>query len=385
MARKQKKKKRKPRTLSRKHRRVRDLQPIASPGDVLHDGEYFVCRVDVPHGRVYDENGDILTGVDLLRYTGRLYTDQEDPAQYKGVRNWFRGPRDKQRYGLATGKAQELRIKRWLDNYEENRSLITRPATDVEPSDVVYLVGSGPSLERNAPELLRVTRGVKVAANWTLSWFADMGMGLDVFDYFTCIDYHIKAQDSRDYPNTTAVMDVVVNPSVPRVNFKDRIWFTSDAQAGNPAAQKAQEENDGLPEYDAGLNVTFSALQWIVMALKAKTIVLVGTDCALTWGRYHCGTWGEYKFWHPAEYAVIEDLYGRPTMSVKGLVDIADWTMGALYFIREAGIRVINASEEGILKNQCELMTLADAVDELNAGGDACISNTTKSRGCDSR
>jgi len=364
-------------------RSLRGLQPVASPGDVIHNGEYFVCRVDVPKGHVYDAEGSLLSGVDLLRYKGALYTDQRDPAEYKGVRNWFMGSRDKQRFGLVMNEGQELRNKVWLENYEANRSLISRPATDVPQSDVVYLVASGPSLESNVPALLDIKRGVKVAVNWTLAWCAEMGFGPDLFDYFACIDYHIKPLEHQEYPNVVGVFDVVVNPSVPRLGFKDRLWFTSDAQDGNPAAMKAQAENVGLPEYDAGLNVTFSILQWAIFALGAKTVVLVGADCALTYGRFHCGTWAKYDFWHPAEFTVLPDIYGRPVVSVKNLVDVADWTLGAFYFMRENGIRVINATEGGLLSQHCELKPLEETVAELNEGDGDGLSDEQPDRGVD--
>jgi len=350
-------------------RPLHTLQRVARPGEVIQGGNYYVCRADVLYGDVYDENGCRLDAVDLLDYKGLLYTDQSGPVAYKGVRNWFSGPRDKRRYTLFMGEGQKLRNEAWLKNYEANRSLIKRPATDVEPSDVAYLAASGPGLEKNVAELTRIRRGAKVAVNWTLPWCAANGFGPDLFDYYACIDYHIQPIEHQDYPTVTAVLDVIVNPAVAKLGFKNRLWFTSDAQEGNPAAVLAQKNHTGLPEYEAGLNVTFSALQWICFALKARTVVLVGMDCALTWGRYHCGTWADYKFWHPAEYTVVPDIHGAPTISVKGLVDIADWTVGCLYFMREAGIRVINATEGGLLKDHCELKTLAETVDELNEEG----------------
>jgi hypothetical protein len=340
------------------------LHPVAKPGDLIYGGKFCVCRARTK-GRIYGEDGYELATHEIQSYAGKLFTDTPEPVEYRGVRNWFDGECGAE-FGVS--EIDELRSKRWGENYETNKPLITRAASDVEPSDVLYLCASGPSIERNAPELLKVTRGKKLAVNWTLDWAAKSGLGASLFDYFMCIDYHLQPKDWGEFPDTTAIFDVCVNNAVAQTRFKDRIWFTQMAQTGNPVAQKAVAEHPELPQYEAGLNVTFSALQWAAFGLKAKTIVLVGLDSALTYGRYHCGTWADYKFWHPAEYLVVPDNYGVPVVTVKGFADMADWMHAAFFFMRQAGIRIINATEGGVIREHCELKTLADTVAELNGG-----------------
>jgi hypothetical protein len=311
---------------------------------LIHGGNFMICRAR-SKGRLFGEDGYELALDEVQGYAGNLYTDTWEPVEYRGVRNWFSGE-----CGVEFGVSEidEARSNRWAANYAANKPMIARAASDVEPSDVLYLCASGPSIERNAPELLKVKRGKKLCVNWTLDWAAKAGLGASLFDYFMCIDYMLEPKDWGRFPDVTAVLDVCANNAVARVGFKDVRWFTQMAQPGNPVAQQAHAENPHLPQYEAGLNVVFSALQWAALGLKARTIVLVGLDCALTYGRYHCGTWADYGFWHPAEYLVMPDIYGAPVISVKGLADMMDWTHAAFHFMRKAGIRIINATEGGL-------------------------------------
>jgi hypothetical protein len=339
------------------------MHTVAKPGQLINDGDFYVCRTRVP-GRVFDEKGRKLDGLEALRYPGILYTDSPSPPFYDGVRNWLAGPRSAV---YTLNKPDKGRAERWEANYAANAAMIRRMADDVPPSDVVYLVASGPSLERNGPALLDIRRGVKVAVNWTLNWSAQTGYPVSLFDYFMCVDFALKPEGWADFPDVTGVFDVLINPPVAEKAWKDRLWFCSAAQGENPTALKARVEHPTLPEYDTGLNVTYCALQWACLALKARTVVVVGADCALTWGRYHCGSWAKYDDWKPVEFIVMRDNYGVPVVSLEHLVAIADWTGGAFYWMQKAGIRVINATEGGILSQFCEIKKLREAVEELNA------------------
>jgi len=354
---------------AQRRRPLSELQRFARHGDLLHDGQFIVTRVDLAHGQVFDNKGRKLAWHEIDAYEGDLYTDQKCAPSYMGVRNWFGIEREDTQYGVS--QMDDTRHNKWRANYDANLPLIERGAGDVEPADVVYLVASGPGLERNAQELTRITNGVKVAVNWTMDWASANGLGDDIFDYYVCIDYFIDPRSAVEHPNTIGVFDVVVNPKVPQRVFKDRRWFCSAAQTGNPVGKLAKERDPFLPDYDSGLNVLFSAMQWVTMGLKAKTVVFVGADCALTWNRYHCGEWADYKRFIPAEFTVVADIHGHMVVTTKMLNDIADWMQAAFFFMQRAGVRVINATESGILDQYCELKPLADTVDELNGtGGD---------------
>ena len=310
-----------------------------------------------------------------MAMAGNLFSDK--PPEYRGVRDWF-GIGDHR--GLGLSGMEEFRYEAWLKAYDANKDYIKLSAADVPHERVCYIAAEGPSITQNGFHLADVRRGVTLAVNRVPKLF-----NMD-FDYWLAIDFKFDFSDNTGpYPNTVALLDTCSNPALRQIGWKEVRWFCPDYDAGHPVYDRVLEENPWIARYDAGLNCTFQAFGWACRSLlgcrsdiprermraenKGKTIVLVGFDHCFTFGQNRAGAWlkpGDVSH-ETVQFAV--DTLGRLVMTNRILRDQSQWMMAACYFARDAGIRVINATEGGLLSHHCEQMTLEDAVKELNAEG----------------
>jgi len=296
-------------------------------------------------------------------YGGRfivLRVDGRDPAGhwvYRVVRDFTR-PLETCAYGTTSMDAP-LRLKRYELNYAVNKAYIALSAGDVPQSDVVYLVGSGPSLRTNWKEILDVSRGLVVGVNQTPALIPTERM-----DYFFCIDGTLDGSHwRRRMQDTVGIFDVAVTTAVHQGDFREMRWFVPASRSA--FYDRVQADFPNLVRLEHGLNVTFTALSWIVRVLRAKTIVLVGMDCACPGGMRHFDE--PLVFEAKEEYLVAKDVRGGAVITTRNYFDMAEWHTAALYFLKEAGVRVINATEGGILTNFVEQRQLRDVVTELNS------------------
>ncbi len=301
-----------------------------------------------------------------------LRVEGKDPSgrwEYRVVRDFTR-PLDPGAC-RSSGLSPE-RLKRADFNFAMNHALIELSAGDVPPSDVVYLVASGPSLRKNWRQLLDVRRGVVVGVNQV-----PMILPTKRLDYFFCVDGLLDGSHwKRPMKDTVGIFDVAATHAVRFGRWKEMRWFVPAMRSRLYDA--AREEFPRLAMIEHGLNVTFSALSWIVRALKAKTIVLVGMDFAFTDGMRHF--FEPLTFDRQARYAVAKDVKGRAAITDETLLEFAEWNAAALWFLRDAGIRVINATEGGILSDFVELRDLKDVVAEMNEAS-RCVPSPSGGRG----
>jgi len=287
-----------------------------------------------------------------------LRVDGKDPAGhwvYRVVRDFTR-PLDPRAYGSTS--TDDERLKRYRLNYIVNKPKIELSAGDVPESDVAYLVGSGPSLRKNWKHLPDVSHGVVVGVNQTPTLIPTGRM-----DYFFCIDYSFDGSHwQHGMPETVGIFDVAATPAVHLGKFRECRWFVPASRS--PFYDKARADFPNLVMLEHGLNVTFTALSWIVRVLRAKTIVLVGMDCSCPDSMRHFDE--PLTFDAEEEYLVAKDVRGHAVITTRILLDMAEWHTGVFYFLREAGIRVVNATEGGILTNFVEQRQLKDVVKELN-------------------
>ena len=295
--------------------------------------------------------------------------DENGNRRYKIVRDFTRHL-DADGYGSTAIDAE--RLAKLEANYATNKPHIALSAGDVTPSEVAYLVGSGPSLRKNHKELAKVTRGVVIGVNQTPGI-----LDRNVMHYWFCIDWAIRGDDwMRSMPLTTAILDPTVSPSVVKPeNWKQLLWCV-------PASRSAfyddvRRDLPHLVRLEHGLNVTFTALCWIVKALKARTIVLVGMDCSFPDGMRHY----DEPLWFDRneEYMVAPDVDGRAVITSRMCLDQAEWHAAVFWFLKDAGVRVINATEGGILTNFVERRPLREVVSELNAQPPAKGNDETRS------
>jgi hypothetical protein len=289
-----------------------------------------------------------------------LRVDGKDPAGhwvYRVVRDFTR-PLETGAYG-TTSMDDPARLQRYELNYAVNKHTIRLSAHDVPGSDVVYLVGSGPSLRGNWREILDVSRGVVVGVNQTPAVIPTEHM-----DYFFCIDSSLDGSHWKHrMRQTVGIFDVAVTTAVHQGDFQEMRWFVPASRSA--FYDRVHADFPDLVRLEHGLNVTFTALSWIVRVLRAKTIVLVGMDCACSHGMKH---FDEPLVFDPKEeYLVARDVRGGAVITNRNYLDMAEWHTAAFYFLKEAGVRVINATEGGILTNFVEQRRLKDVVPEVNS------------------
>lgn len=288
-----------------------------------------------------------------------LRVEGKDPAGhwvYRVARDFTR-PLDPSAY--RAGGLDPSRLERAELNYAVNKPLIRLSAGDAPQSDVAYLVASGPSLRRNAGHLLDVRRGVVVGVNQTPRALPTARM-----DYFFCLDGLLDgAHWKHGMPRTVGVFDAAATPAVHLGKWRETRWFVPAMRS--PLYDRVRADFPHLVMLEHGLNVTFTALSWIVRVLRARTIVLVGMDSAFTDAMKHFDE--PLAFDAREDYVVAKDVRGRPVVTNGTLLEFAEWHAAAFWFLRDAGIRVINATEGGILTDFVEIRGLADVVDELNA------------------
>jgi hypothetical protein len=292
-----------------------------------------------------------------------LRVDGKDPAghwAYRVVRDFTR-PLEPGAY--RSSELDPERLRRGELNYAINRPHIELSAGDAEESDVAYLVGSGPSLRNNWRSVLDVARGVVIGVNQTPKVIPTERM-----DYFFCLDGLLDGSHwKHGMPSTVGVFDVAATSAVHLGEWREKRWFLPAMRS--PLYERARGEFPHLVMLEHGLNVTFTALSWIVRVLKAKTIVLIGMDCAFSDSMKHFEE--PLRFDPAAEYLVAKDVRGRAVITNPVYFEMAEWHTAAFWFLKEAGLRVINATEGGILTDFVEQRNLADVVKELNGARSA--------------
>ena len=250
------------------------------------------------------------------------------------------------------------RLRRAQINYAVNKPRIRLSADGIPPSDVAYLVASGPSLRKNWKHLLDIRRGVVVGVNQT-----PMIVPTARMDYFFCVDGTLDGSHWRHgMRETVGIFDAAATTAVRLGHWRESRWFVPAMRSD--LYDRVRADFPHLAMLEHGLNVTFTALSWIVRVLKARTIVLVGMDSAFTDSMRHF--FEPLAFDPRASYAVARDVRGRAVITDATLLEFAEWHAAEFWFLKGAGIRVINATEGGILTNFVEVRELADVVRELN-------------------
>ncbi len=230
----------------------------------------------------------------------------------------------------------------WKQNYEANRPLVTgRSVWDLPTADVVYLVGSGPSLMKNAKALAGIKTGAIVCLNDALRFMA--GVRTTVARYFLAVDFIFDRLQSQHVAGWTAILPPIVAPALPKLPWADIRWIRSAVHQG--VLDEISTNHVGWWRYYEGLNCAYAAVQFIVQILKPQKLVLVGVDCALTGGFRHPG---EQQRWEPG-IIVEHDSCGFPVMTNEMFKSQRDYLFTQLFFMQLAGIQIVNATEGGIL------------------------------------
>ena len=274
----------------------------------------------------------------LLR-VDRDFVDEWVSAAPKPEKN----PRKKPAKQKISERAQELidnppweRHKRgrlWTDDQKKN-------VLDLPQSDIVYLVGCGPSLEINGHWLRHVNNGVIIALNDAVNWVLNA-------DYFLCMDHAFK--NTLGNPKTTAILAPTVRNELARLPWKDVCWMRSSA-VGTEPFNTIHQNHPNLWLFDEGLNCTFTAYQLIAQIFQPKCLVLVGCDCGFSQDRERMG---KPLVWNDKDnMLVIPDAFNRPVLSNGLYSRVVAFTLAVLAWYTKHNCQVVIANAGGALPLQ---------------------------------
>lgn len=254
----------------------------------------------------------------------------------------------------------------WYTNYEANKRFISEETyANHEPScETVIVVAAGPSLEKNIDLLNRIKTNeqVKVIGVNSIIKF------LPCHDYFFTMDFRISPKmcfsDGQRSPcgvlMTIACPDLATYPQFDRV-----IWLAADISAELYAPLGWMHKD--IPDLTLPANTTMAAMEWAAVYLKAKRIIMIGQDLS---------------FKLVGDKKMLVHYNGEPEPILGGLTtwmdytkevvlthpdytEIAKRTMPFMHFLRDAGVDVINATEGGILTEECTILSLQETIDKI--------------------
>ncbi len=308
---------------------------------------------------------------------------------------------------LATAdENKKVILSRKVGNFLMNEEFISKsPHMDsLKLNCPAYIIGNGPSLEKNAQELANVDNGVVIAMNGSLA-------KVPKADYFASGDWLGKDFwfDGVDCSKITGIFNCTVPPFVAQRDWKRSIDTCKNYLAKNGSVEavcgacqfykgtdigrcshdsqkswkdvyfhsinsteghvqfirKTLRENHGLEValYDQAVTSTFTALHWAYRA-GCNPIVFVGVDGMLT---ENCKMHVEDD--HPDSAARVE-AYAKEQMTYARSID------AEAVFLNRHGVDIYNCTEGGILglnptfynRQRIKQRSLKEMVEKLNHG-----------------
>lgn len=251
----------------------------------------------------------------------------------------------------------------WFDNAEANRKHVKKSIAELKDRHwglPVYVVGTGPSLEKNMHELRNVKDGIIIATNNAINILPE-----DVkIDYYCVVDGRLPERWWKDCKRDLSKIKVI---SVPLVTTKLCEYFDPDniywsRFAGKTGPNKCFEQYDDLndavlePGYVVGFTSTNAAF-W----LGGNPIVYVGMDCCFVDGFLHAGDTSKAHTVPGEQYACVTDIYGTPRATsstyLRGM-----WKLAAASKMMAKYKTFINATEGGCLNQFVSIVPLHEVV-----------------------
>lgn len=223
---------------------------------------------------------------------------------------------------------------------------------DPFPADIVFIVGSGPSVEeydfRSMVEEFRAKgKSIHIIA-------CNGGIEHCHPDTFCVIDDRFRLDDEKFYN-----CDLVASPFVDRSIVEDHGWNQLDwiipdthdpvceSELWDAAVAKCTPVRQGL-------NVTHTAILWAVKRLKPRAIVTFGFDFACSYGEFYKGqlVTRESVGKNPM---IVEGCSGELVITNRAMKNQAEVHRAVAYFLDRAGIKVLNASGLGIFHKKIQI------------------------------
>lgn len=246
------------------------------------------------------------------------------------------------------------RTEYWKKNCRENMEFIEEhgflSAGDVGASDYVILAGCGPSLSAQADRLNRVKNATLVATNDAVNLLPNA-------DYMIAMDYKFtEVRTILPSPKTTLIMDLAGDSAMARMPWKEVRWIHRSGLSywDVPEFRDIYRNYGHCPSWNDGINITYTALQWIAKVLQPKVIVLVGFEFCfdMLTGLTRCT--GEMMRWNQEEtnanYTVVRDSRGFPAVTTPSMVLAGQYNLVLLVFLRAHGIPTVNCTIGGALQ-----------------------------------
>lgn len=247
-----------------------------------------------------------------------------------------------------------------------NNGYKTEQFTEFIPRDIpAFIVGAGPSLDKNIEELKRAkNRGFIIACDTAVKPLLAHGI---VPDLYVLVDglkplHLIQTEGTEDIPLLTSATAAYAYLNQ---NKSIKIFYNENDVLIN---RLFVQNGKSFPTMPCGGSVATSAFAFAYL-IGIKNIVLVGQDLAFS-GKYaHANGTFDKK-----EDEVIEDdtflVDGNYDEKVKTREDFYTYLKWFEYYIEgckeyEPEFRVINATEGGAKINFTEVKTLRETIDEL--------------------
>jgi len=256
--------------------------------------------------------------------------------------------------GKIQANAREFMERLNAPHYRPLRQGKDFPRPDIKQSDVVYVVGNGPSLATNGHLLTGVKNGAIITTNRAMKLVPGIKPTYHmIFEPRPGTDWF----EGVDVSDTECIIDVGTADYVRRLPWKQIWWSTMGVPSGGKvpvACRYAERHIPGMLRFWHGMSVSLSALHLALM-MKPKVVVLVGQDCCFLNGETHPG-----EGLKPDKNLIqMRDMWtGQPVTTAMEYKLIADVLMGAMVLVQRntwpkgsdsPAIRFVNASGRGLI------------------------------------
>ena len=290
----------------------------------------------------------------FLKVNGVLVSDPWNPLDYTVAK---------------TCSTNEGALEKWESHYEKLKPIIKDSCADIEQEDIVYVVASGPSVAKNIHELKGIKHGKVMGLNITPK--------MTKCDYFASMDYSIKPEACfNGDEKMVGLFSPQVNYEIPYADvFSRRLWGIPALVL--PLFDRIRKDFPYLPQLTTSPNTSFMALEWLVRYVKPKMIVLIGFDfCGhimkdVETCRMHPDGHDDFKPEGDWKQFATLGIDGEPVLYIDLYRRILQHHIPFFWFCIDHGIKIVNATEGGLLWENCTCMKLKTAVAMCNLFGES--------------
>lgn len=260
-------------------------------------------------------------------------------------------------------RTDDVLIENWEKNYEANRKHIeTSERMDYASwaEEPVFIIGAGPSLEKNAEHLAKVRNGRILALNGAIARAPKC-------DYFMSLDEKGDPAwfEGVDVTGIHGIFSYHCSPEVVERPWLKRTFTTNFLSY--PLQERVKKDFPNMIQLDSGMHTGFAAFHFTFL-MGANPIIFAGMDYswedAMHCVRHEHGETEESS----GGLTQAQDINGQNVTTRFDYIKFVTYMRGAVGFLIPTGTRVINATEGGIfhLDKFLEQRKLKGIIKELN-------------------